>query len=127
MMTEKDSLIYGIEWPAGSGTLHYDFEVKMPTIGINVRAMEQHPDASAIVLTVDMMAACLVRIGDIPRDAITFELLDGELDPEDYDVVNAAWSRLKKKRMRPSASSPASGEPSLSSAATDSTKTVSAA
>ncbi|WP_281661446.1 hypothetical protein [Microvirgula aerodenitrificans] len=127
MMTEKDSLVYGIEYPAGSGTLHYDFEVMMPTIGINVRAMEQHPDASAIVLTVAMMAACLVRIGDIPRDAITFELLDGELDPEDYDVVNAVWSRLKKKRMRPSAGSPASGEPSLSLAATDSTKTVSAA
>ena len=126
MMTEKDSLVYGIEYPADSGQFHYDFEVRLPVIRDNVEAIQSH-GTSAININVAMMAACLVRIGDIPRKAITFELLDGGLDPEDYDTIDTAWDALKKKRMRPSSSSSATDLPSPSSAVTGSTNPASAA
>lgn len=126
MMTEKDSLVYGIEYPAGSGTLHYDFEVRLPVIHDNVEAIKAH-GTSAININVAMMAACLLSLGDIPREAITFELLDGGLDPEDYDTIDTVWDTLKKKRMRPSSSSSATDLPSPSSAVTGSTNPASAA
>lgn len=127
MMTETDSLLYGIEWPAESGQMHYEFELRMAAIGDNIHALEAHPDGSALTLSVAMMAECLVRLGGIPATEITFDLLARTLEPDDYDLINTAWTRLKKKRMRSSASSQDTGALSSFSADTGLTRPTSAA
>lgn len=118
MVTEKDQLQYGVEYPAESGVLHYDFELRLPTVGDNIAAIEELGVGSNLRLNTGMLARCLVKLGDIPREAITYELLDSSLIDDDYDVLSAARDRLKKKRMRPKPSSPDSGSPSLPLAST---------
>ena len=96
-MTEKDTLLYGVEYPAGSGQMHYDFELRLPTVGDNIVAIEELGVGSNLRLNTAMLARALVRLGDIPSEAITYELLDKELVDDDYDVLATARDRLKKK------------------------------
>lgn len=124
-MIEKNALQYGVEYPAGSGQLHYDFELRLPTVGDNIAAIEELGVGSNLRLNTAMLARGLVKLGDIPREAITYELLEQNLVDDDYDVLAEARERLKKKRMRPNPSSPASDLPSLPSASTDSPSLVS--
>lgn len=125
-MIEKDALQYGVEYPAGSGQLHYDFELRLPTVGDNIAAIEELGVGSNLRLNTAMLARSLVKLGDIPPEAITFELLEHNLVDDDYDVLSEARERLKKKRMRQKPSSPGSDSPSLPSASTDSPNPASA-
>ncbi|WP_054285950.1 hypothetical protein [Gulbenkiania mobilis] len=117
-MTEKDALQYGVEYPAGSGQLHYDFELRLPTVGDNIAAIEELGVGSNLRLNTAMLARGLVKLGDIPPEAITYELLEQSLVDDDYDVLAEARERLKKKRMRPKPSSLACDSPSSSLANT---------
>ncbi|MCA8016156.1 hypothetical protein LGM38_29375 [Burkholderia vietnamiensis] len=102
--TEKGALEYGVEYPPGSGELHYDFEIRLGTIGENIEVYEQ-PEiigggVSNMRVNVAMLARCLVSLGTIPKEAITDELLETAID-SDYDVMMKAQDDLKKKRKRP--------------------------
>lgn len=127
-MTETGSLIYGIEYPANSGRLHYEFELRLPIMSDELSAIDLL-GAAALNGQVNqaVMARAMVRLGDIPPEQITYELLWGGLHGEDYAQIEAAQERLKKKRKQSSGGSQATDSPSLSSAATDSTNLVSAA
>ncbi|QOD81432.1 hypothetical protein [Chromobacterium haemolyticum] len=116
-MTEKDELQYGVEYPSGSGQMHYAFELRLPTVSDNIDAIETSGGGSNLRLNTMMLAASLVKLGSIPREAITFELLSTMVD-DDYDVMTEARDRLKKKRMRPKSNSADSDSPSSSSAGT---------
>ncbi|WP_199052946.1 hypothetical protein [Aquitalea sp. ASV15] len=125
MMTEPGQLQYGVEWPEGSGQLHYDFVMRLPTIGDNIAAIENHGVASNIRINTAMMASCLVSLGDIPPEQLDFALLSRLVD-DDFDTLATARDALKKKRRRPSSSLPATDSPSLPSAATASANPPSA-
>ncbi|MBU9377365.1 hypothetical protein KTE28_23835 [Burkholderia multivorans] len=117
MMTEKSSLEYGVEYPPGSGELHYDFEIRLGTIGQNIEVYEQ-PEiigggVSNMRVNVAMLARCLVSLGTIPREAITDELLATAVD-SDYDVMMKAQDDLKKKRKRPNPAAETTGSPNSS-------------
>lgn len=116
-MTEKDELQYGVEYPAGSGQMHYEFELRLPTVGDNIDAIEARSGSSNFRINTMMLAASLVKLGSIPREAITYDLLVGMVD-DDFDVMAEARDRLKKKRMRPKSNSAGSDSPSSSSAGT---------
>ncbi|RQY36532.1 hypothetical protein DF116_20635 [Burkholderia stagnalis] len=125
IMTEKDSLEYGIEFPPGSGELHYDFEIRLGTIGENIEVYEQ-PEiigggVSNMRVNVAMLARCLVSLGSIPKEAITDELLATAVD-SDYDVMMKAQDDLKKKRKRPKQAAETTGSPDSSSPNTASAK-----
>lgn len=122
MLTEKGLLVYGIEYPAASGQIHYQFEMRLPTVGDNIEAIEAHGVDSNLKLNVDMMARCLVRLGDIPAEAIQYELLAEHLVDEDYDVLVSARESLKKKRRASNSNLPACDSPSSPSDDTDSAK-----
>ncbi|WP_217806812.1 hypothetical protein [Chromobacterium haemolyticum] len=116
-MTEKGELQYGVEYPAGSGQMHYAFELRLPTVSDNIDAIETSGGGSNLRLNTMMLAASLVKLGSVPREAITYELL-GTMVDDDYDVMTDARDRLKKKRMRPKSNSADSDSPSSSSAGT---------
>ncbi|KWF84980.1 hypothetical protein WL94_20145 [Burkholderia cepacia] len=120
-LTEQDSLQYGIEYPADSGEFHYDFEVRIGTVADNIEVYEQ-PDIigggiSNMRVNTAMLARCITKLGTIPLDAITPELIGTAVDT-DYDVFYAAQDRLKKKRLRPSTSGETSASQQSSSAST---------
>lgn len=122
MQTETGLLVYGIEYPAGSGQIHHQFEMRLPTVGDNITAIEAHGVDSNLKLNVDMMARCLVKLGNIPAEQINYELLAAHLVDEDYDVLVTARETLKKKRRTSSSTSTACASPSSPSAATASAK-----
>ena len=122
MLTEKGTLHYGVEH---GGKLHVDFELRMPTIGDNIAAIEEFGVDSNLKLNVAMMARCLVKLGDIPAEVINYELLANHVIDEDYDVLADARDRLKKKRTELKNTSPAIAQPSPSSANTASVSNVS--
>ena len=122
MLTEKGTLHYGVEH---EGKLHVDFELRMPTIGDNIAAIEEFGVDSNLKLNVAMMARCLVKLGEIPAEEINYELLANHVIDEDYDVLADARDRLKKKRTELKNTSPAIAQPSPSSANTGSVSNVS--
>ncbi|MCG8993212.1 hypothetical protein LH427_09530 [Laribacter hongkongensis] len=67
-----------------------------------------------------------MKLGDIPREAITYTLLEQQMVDDDFDVLTEARELLKKKRMRPKNSSPACDSPSSSLASTASPSPASA-
>ena len=125
MMTEPGQLLYGVEWPEGSGQLHFDFTLRLPTIGDNIAAIEQHGVASNIRINTAMLASCLVSLGGIPAEQLDFALVSRLVD-DDFDTLASARDALKKKRRQPSSNLPATDSPSLPSAATASAKPPSA-
>lgn len=124
-MNETGQLLYGLEWPPESGQLHYDFAVRLPVVADNIKAIQELGVESNLALNTHMLAASIVSLGSIPREQINYQLLAEHLVDDDYDVLAAARERLKKKRMRPSSSLPASDEPQSSSASTASPSSVS--
>lgn len=99
--TQRDSLEYGIEYPAGSGEYHFDFEIRLATVDDNIKAYE-HPSilgggVSNMRVNVAILASCLLSLGTVPRDAITPELIGAAVDA-DYDKLVAAQETIKKKR-----------------------------
>ncbi|MCG8993213.1 hypothetical protein LH427_09535 [Laribacter hongkongensis] len=58
-MTENGSLMFGVEYPAGSGQLHYDFEMRLPTVGDNIAAIEELGVGSNLRLNTAMLARAL--------------------------------------------------------------------
>ena len=125
MMTEKGQLLYGLEWPAGSGRLHFDFEVRLPTLGDNIAAIEEVGADDAMRLSASMLARSLTRLGDIPAEDITTGLLENHLVDEDFDTLSEVRNRLKKKRTALKNSLPTSASSPLSLAGTASAKTAS--
>ena len=94
-LTEKGRLQYGIEF---GGKWHYDFEVRVPTVRDNINAVEKHGDASGIRVSFAMMVSSIVALGEIPNEKITFELLSDGLVDADFDAIDQALIRVKKKR-----------------------------
>lgn len=92
------TLVYGVPY---GGRRHYDFTMRLPTMGDNVDALEAYPDASGGRIDLAMFAACMECLGDIPAEDIGYELL-AQIDPTDMDVIYAELGEAKKKRMLPS-------------------------
>lgn len=101
------TLLYGVPY---MGRRHYAFAMRLPTMGDNIDALEAYPDGVGARIDLAMFAACMERLGDIPPDDITFELL-AAIDPADFDVIYAALNEAKKKLRQQSESS----EPTASS------------
>ncbi|KWH56300.1 hypothetical protein [Burkholderia cepacia] len=127
-ITEKGTLDYGIEYPAGSDQYHYDFELRLATVDDNIAAYE-HPSilgggVSNMRVNAAIIATCLLSLGAIPKEAITPELIGTAVDA-DYDRLYVAQELLKKKRKDRKPSCAPSGSPSSSSAPADSARNAS--
>lgn len=112
----------GLEY---GGDIHYEFELRLPTVGDNIEALLDAGVGSNMRVSAAMLARALVRLGTIPRDAITRELLEANLPDEDFDVLEQASDALKKKWRRPSDSSEITGSPSSPSGDAASVKNAS--
>lgn len=128
MITEKDSLDFGVEFPAGSGQRHYDFEIRLATVADNIAVYEDPTilggGVSNMRVNAENLARCLVRLGTIPKESITGDLV-GQLIDSDYDVLFAAQETLKKKLKRPSPAAAPSDSPNSPSVNTASVESAS--
>ncbi|ELU3412638.1 hypothetical protein QPB99_004866 [Escherichia coli] len=113
-----------------NGTIHKNFELRLPVMRDNGQALEETEErfqtvdgfAADYYYRCAVMAATLVRLGDIPQEELTAELLHDNMTLEDFNVLMAARDILKVKRNGGNPGSPDSGSQSLSSGATESPK-----
>ncbi|QPR26782.1 hypothetical protein I6G97_00580 [Edwardsiella hoshinae] len=120
MMTEKGSLIYGIEH---NGKLHYAFEIGLPTLGQTGECLDAtesrfgslNSGKADVFYRAASFAFALVQLGDIPKEAITPDLLYAQLTQEDAEVLDKAIDVVKKKRSEQKSAAPDCDLPSLPS------------
>ncbi|EDI8720421.1 hypothetical protein GEM17_18445 [Salmonella enterica] len=126
-MTGKGTLLYGIEY---DGRTHYDFEIRIPVMSDVYTALDQaervhgNSDSGAgdLYYRMALMALVLTRLGDLPAQDITPELLLSGLLSEDYERLNETIGALKKKRRNENAGDTDCGSPSSPSDSTASAK-----
>lgn len=111
MMTQTGTLTYGVEH---EGVVHTEFELRLPTIGDNIAALELVGAASNMKVNAAMLAASLLRIGTIPKETLTYEFLCENVVDDDFDTLVDAQVVLKKKRMASLTPSPTTGSSSSS-------------
>jgi len=102
----RGKLIFGVEY---EGKRHRDFTMRLPTLADNIAAIEAYPDAPATKLEIVMFARCMLALGEIPKDKITYELLANRLLPVEYEVINDAMGVVKKKLLEAPGDLPLTG------------------
>ncbi|OAT58976.1 hypothetical protein [Obesumbacterium proteus] len=123
MMMDSGILLHGVE---ANGKVHFDFTVRLPVIRDTVEALELTAEtkgttdgaAANIFYRVAIIARVLGSLGDLSQDDITAELLLDQLTDDDFDLIDAQISALKKKRMDLRPTSPDTASPSSPSEST---------
>ncbi|EKN5996305.1 hypothetical protein ACVSUC_19745 [Yersinia enterocolitica] len=121
--TLQDGVLFG-------ETLHMDFELRLPVMKDNGQALEEAEErynsvdrfAADYYYRCAVMASTLIRLGNIPQEELTADLLFENLTTDDYDLLLKARDRLKAKRNGGKPASPDSALPSSPSDDTASPK-----
>ncbi|MFX2607068.1 hypothetical protein [Enterobacter mori] len=124
LKTETGKLLDGI--PFGDAR-HVDFEIRLAPMCVTGQALDETEEKYGKVngwqedtfYRVAVLAGSLVRLGDIPKEELTAELLHEHLTEDDYNLMQAAVERLKAKRNGGNPGSPDTDSPSLSSESTE--------
>lgn len=116
--TETGTLVYGVQF---NGEIHRDFEIRLQTVGDEIDVTQEvGSDVVDAHFTVHLLARTLVRLGSIPDDDITADLLRENLIYEDYITLLRAGRGAKKKLMDMKSASGTSGSTASSSVSSDS-------
>lgn len=118
--THSGVLPFGVLY---NGKLHREFTVRLATIGDEIAALED--GVSDAGLSTAILARVLERLGDIPPEEITYELLCEHLIPDDYNALADARKEVKKKLSEWNPDLNTTASPSSGSDDTDTPKTAS--
>lgn len=96
-------LLYGVDF---NGVLHFDYAVRIPVMRDIYDALDETEEVTGsstggkadIYYRMALMKRTITKLGDIPPDEITTDLLLDELLEEDYSILDAAQTAAKKKR-----------------------------
>jgi hypothetical protein len=130
-MKSSGSLLHGVQV---GDQYHFTFTVRLPVVRDTMNALAATMDecgttdgpVASMFYRAAVMASALDALGDIPKEQITAELLCDGLSDDDFDLIDAQISAIKKKRMDLNPASKATEPPSSPSESTDSQKTASA-
>lgn len=95
-----DGLTIEGELPIGifyAGARHKYFVLRIPMAGDMIAVQEEHPNASLHTATLAGYRRQILALGDIPTEAITFDLLRDELADTDLAALADADERLEKR------------------------------
>uniref|UniRef100_UPI000665ABBE hypothetical protein n=1 Tax=Serratia marcescens TaxID=615 RepID=UPI000665ABBE len=111
------TLAYGVQH---NGVIHRDFEIRLQTVGDEIEVVaEVGSDIVDANFTVHLLARTLLRLGSIPAEEITPELLKEGLIYEDYTALLRAGRGAKKKLMDMKSGSETTDSTASSSASSD--------
>lgn len=97
-------LLYGVDF---NGVLQFDYAVRIPVMRDIYDALDETEEStgsstggkSDIYYRLALLQRTITKLGDIPPEDITTELLMNELLEEDYSILDAAQTDAKKKRI----------------------------
>lgn len=107
------------------GKLHRDVVMRLATVGDEIDALDEGISDNGAPLAV--IACCLEKLGDIPAEDITYELLHGGLVSEDYSYLVQLKAEVKKKLKSTYSDTANTSTPSSGSGNTASAKSASGA
>jgi len=98
MMTEKGTLPIGVGF---EGKVHQDFELRSQLVSDMVDVFDNEKNAERAQKNAQFFSACLlagrlIKLGDIPKDQITVDLLLG-MDFSDYSLIVETGKRLEDR------------------------------
>jgi len=94
MITEKGTLIVGVEY---EGKVHKDFELRPQLVKDSIDAIEDdRARKNDSYLGLCVIAKQITKLGDIPKDKITAELLMNMYEI-DLSAISEASRRLQKR------------------------------
>lgn len=99
VFTETGTLIYGVEY---DGVIHKDFELAEQLVADGIAVLEDpligpRAGKSDYFFNVAVTARRLRKLGAIPKEAITHELIMGMLQ-QDFNQISKADARLAARR-----------------------------
>lgn len=100
-LSEKGTLPFGVEY---KGKIHRDFEIREQLVADTIEIFEDNENAARAERSDSFFSVCatakrLLRLGNIPREAITPGLLMA-MRQEDFNEISAASKRLEENRRR---------------------------
>lgn len=98
-LTITDQLRIGVLY---AGTRHKAFTLRIPVAGDMIGAQQAYPQSPFSLITVDCYRRQLLSLGDIPKDALTTEMLLEQLAETDLSILAKADEDLEKKLALPS-------------------------
>lgn len=94
MITEKGTLIIGIEY---EGKVHKEFELRPQLVKDSIDAIEDdRARKNESYLGLSVIGKQIIRLGDIPKEKITAEMLMNMYEV-DLAVISDASRRLQKR------------------------------
>ena len=119
-MKTTGKLIYGV---AHGDAIHWEYTVVLPVIRHTVDALaatfaamgETDTPAASMYYRAAVMAEVMESLGSLGKDEITADVLLDGLTDEDFDLIDAELSGLKKKRINSKPDLPDSEKPPLPS------------
>ncbi|TNL09035.1 hypothetical protein CYD30_14590 [Kosakonia cowanii] len=105
------------------GKLHQSVELGLATVGDEIAVIEDGVSDAGVPIAV--LARTLTKIGDIPAESITYQLLCDNLVSEDYAYLRTLRDEVKKKLKSMSSALPNTGTQSSGSDDTASQKSKS--
>lgn len=105
------------------GKLHQDVELGLATVGDEIAVIEDGVSDAGVPIAV--LARTLTKVGEIPAQNISYELLCDNLVSEDYAYLRTLRDEVKKKLKSMNSASPSTDTPSSGSDATASQKSKS--
>lgn len=118
--THADTLPFGV---LHNDVIHRDYEIRLQTVGDEIDVGDEiGSDIIDVNFTVHLLARTLVRLGTIPKEEITPQLLRDALVYEDYNalLVGASMAKKKLKPEKPAEETSASAVPSSENTDSDS-------
>jgi len=96
MLTEKGTLPVGVEF---EGKVHQEFELREQLVSDMVDVFDNEKNAERAQKNAQFFSACLLtgrltKLGDIPKEQITVDLLLG-MNFNDYGLIIDAGKRLE--------------------------------
>jgi hypothetical protein len=94
MITEKGTMDVGVEF---AGSAHYEFELRPATMRDSIEALaDEKAKESETYLALVVLSRQLVRLGEIPKESITPELLM-DCTEHDIQVIIKVKGELERK------------------------------
>lgn len=115
-LTIEGELAVGVFY---AGMRHKHFTMRVPMAGDMIDVQIEHPAGTLQVATLAMLHKQLLTVGDIPAEALTYELLHAELSEGDLSLLSEADEALEKKLRLPSAAIETGDKSSTPSFGTD--------
>ncbi|MGH8422266.1 MAG: hypothetical protein ACRER3_07910 [Pseudomonas fluorescens] len=114
-LTASGTLPVGVYY---AGQRHRHYILRVSVAGDVIEALETQPTASTARIALDLYRRQLLKLGDIPAEALTLDLLKAELAEIDQAELERAGVELTKKLMPASESSLTGDVSSTSSSGT---------